>query len=68
MAANDFIAADERNPPETGVMPVAMRRVPNGRLLLILGGEARCSGARHCAISCARSNRSGLEKGQHMKT
>lgn len=28
-------ADDERNPPETGVMQAAMRRVPNGRLLLI---------------------------------
>jgi homoserine O-acetyltransferase len=28
-------ADDERNPLETGVMQAAMRRVPNGRLLLI---------------------------------
>jgi len=28
-------ADDERNPPETGVMQEAMRRIPNGRLVLI---------------------------------
>ena len=28
-------ADDERNPPETGLMEAAMRRVPRGRLLLI---------------------------------
>lgn len=33
-------ADDERNPPETGVMEAAMRRVANGRLLLIPAGPA----------------------------
>ena len=32
-------ADDERNPPETGVMQAAMRRVPRGRLLLIPASE-----------------------------
>jgi hypothetical protein len=30
---------DERNPPETGVMEQAMKRVTNGRLLLIPASE-----------------------------
>jgi homoserine O-acetyltransferase len=33
-------ADDERNPPETGLMEAAMKRVKNGRLLLIPGSEA----------------------------
>ncbi|MDQ2082585.1 alpha/beta fold hydrolase [Xanthobacteraceae bacterium Astr-EGSB] len=33
-------ADDERNPPETGLMDAAMKRVKNGRLLLIPGSEA----------------------------
>ncbi|MBK1661694.1 alpha/beta fold hydrolase [Paracraurococcus ruber] len=32
-------ADDERNPPETGLMEAAMRRVKQGRLLLIPGSE-----------------------------
>ncbi|MCW8085628.1 alpha/beta fold hydrolase [Sabulicella glaciei] len=31
-------ADDERNPPETGLMEAAMRRVPRGRLLLLPAG------------------------------
>ncbi|MEQ1613604.1 MAG: alpha/beta fold hydrolase [Hyphomicrobiaceae bacterium] len=33
-------ADDERNPPETGLMDAAMKRVKNGRLLLIPASEA----------------------------
>lgn len=33
-------ADDERNPPETGLMEAAMKRVRNGRLLLIPASEA----------------------------
>jgi homoserine O-acetyltransferase len=32
-------ADDERNPPETGVTEAAMKRVKNGRLLLIPASE-----------------------------
>jgi homoserine O-acetyltransferase len=33
-------ADDERNPPELGVMEAAMKRVRNGRLLIVPGSEA----------------------------
>ena len=33
-------ADDERNPPETGLMENALKRVKNGRLLLIPASEA----------------------------
>ena len=43
-------ADDERNPPETGVMEAAMKRVKNGRLYLIPAsdGDARPRHHRQC--------------------
>ena len=32
-------ADDERNPPETGIMERAIKRVKNGRLLLVPGSD-----------------------------
>jgi homoserine O-acetyltransferase/O-succinyltransferase len=55
-------ADDERNPPETGITERAIKRVPNGRLLVIPGSEeTRGHGTTGMARFYARELRQFLE-------
>jgi homoserine O-acetyltransferase len=52
-------ADDERNPPETGLMDAAMKRVRNGRLHLIPASEQT---AGHLTTGSARHYKAQLEE------